>query len=396
MNTSSQVSRKPDVPLFAATLLLMGLGVVMVYSSSSVIASEKFASSEFFFKRQLVRFGLALGVMVLLRWIDYHALLRYGRLLVLVGLGLLVFAVVPRLGLSVGEVRGARRAIGLASLSLQPAEAVRLAFLIYLADTLSRRQTEVERFKRFMAPPLVILAVILGLLLAQPDLGTALATMAVAFGVLFVAGARMGPFLLTALVGALAGTLSAIADPYRLSRVRAFWDSLHGRLDLLGAGWQANQSLIGLGSGGWWGVGLGESRQKFFFLPDPHTDFIFSVIGEELGFVGAAVVLGVFLFFVWRGIRIAMRAPDLSGFLLAGGITISVFIYVAINVGVTTSILPTTGLPMPFVSYGGSSLLFNAAGVGILLNISQQLTRAGARPPWLKRRSSGRRVGLVR
>jgi len=387
MTSSTPVSRKPDVPLFAVTLILMGLGVVMVYSSSSVIASEKFASSAFFFKRHLVRFGLALGVMLVLRWIDYHTLLRYGRVFILLGMGLLVFAVVPRLGLSIGEVRGARRAIGLASLSLQPAEAVRLAFVVYLADTLSRRQMEVESFRRFMAPPLVILGVITGLLVAQPDLGTALAIMGVVLAVLVMSGCRVGPLVLCVLGGGVVGGLMAMASAYRWERVRTLWVYLNGRPDLLGAGWRGNQSVVGLGSGGWWGVGLGESRQKFFFLPDPHTDFIFSVIGEELGFAGAAVVLGLFLFFFWRGLRIALHAPDLAGLLLAGGISVSVFLYFVINVAVTTSLIPTTGLAMPFVSYGGSSLLLNAAGVGILLNISQQVHRGAVRPSWLKRRT---------
>jgi cell division protein FtsW len=391
MSAGKQISRKPDVPLFGITLLLMGLGVVMVYSSSSAIASERFASSAFFFKRHAVRLALALGVMLALRWIDYHALLRGGRVFMAIGLGLLALAVVPNLGLSAGEVRGASRAIRFASLSLQPAEAVRLAFLIYLASTLSRRQIEIGDAKRFLAPPLVILAIIVGLLLAQPDLGTALATMAVVFGVLFIAGARLGPLALSAGFGAVGGGLLAVASPYRLERIHTFFDFLRGKPDVLGSGWHINQSLIGLGSGGWWGVGFGESRQKFFFLPDPHTDSIFSVIGEELGFVGAAVVLLLFLLFVWRGVRIALRAPDLPGLLLAGGITISVFVYFAINVAVTMSLLPATGLPMPFVSYGGSSLIFNAAGVGILLNISQQMTRARARSSGHKRRPSRRR-----
>ncbi len=388
----SQLGRKPDIPLFGAALLLMGLGVVMVYSSSSVIASEKFASSEFFFKRHLVRCGLALGVLLLFRWIDYRALVRGGKIFVMLGLALLVLAVVPNLGLSSGEVRGASRAVRLASLTLQPAEAVRLGFLIYLAGALSRKQEDIHDFKRFLGPPLAILALIVVLLLAQPDLGTALATMAIVFGVLYIAGARLVPLALSVLVGVAAGGLLAAASPYRWARVRSFLDFVQGKPDVLGSGWHVNQSLIGLGSGGLWGVGFGESRQKFFFLPDPHTDSIFAVIGEELGFVGAALVLTLFLFFIWRGVRIALRAPDVSGMLLAGGITLSVFVYSAINAGVTTSLLPATGLPMPFVSYGGSALLFNAAGVGILLNISQQSTGTGIRPSWKGQRAPSRRA----
>jgi cell division protein FtsW len=269
---------------------------------------------------------------------------------------------------------------------------VRLGFLIYLAGALSRRQTDVHDFGRFLAPPLAILAVIVALLLAQPDLGTALATMAIVFGVLYIAGARLAPLALSGFAGAAAGGLLAMASPYRWARVESFLDFIRGKPDVLGAGWHVNQSLIGLGSGGLWGVGFGASRQKFFFLPDPHTDSIFAVIGEELGFIGAALVLTLFLFFIWRGIRIALRAPDLSGMLLAGGISISVFVYFVVNVAVTTSLLPATGLPMPFVSYGGSSLLFNAAGVGMLLNISQQSRGTGVRPSWKERRPSRRRT----
>ncbi len=372
--------------------MLMGLGVVMVYSSSCVIASERFASSAFFVKRHAVRFSLALAVMLALRWVDYHALLKGGRVFVGIGLGLLALAVVPNLGLSAGEVRGASRAIRIASLSIQPAEAVRLALLIYMAGILGHRQIEIGDFRRFMAPPLVILAVIVILLLAQPDLGTAVVTMAVVFGMFFIAGAGLGPLAVSVGAGVLAGGVLAVASPYRLQRVQTYWDFITGNPDVLGSGWHVKQSLIALGSGGLLGVGFGESRQKMFFLPDPHTDSIFSVIGEELGFVGAAVVLVLFLFFVWRGVRIALRAPDLPGLLLAGGITMSVFIYFAVNVAVTMSLLPATGLPMPFVSYGGSSLLFNAAGVGILLNISQQMTRAQARPSWQRRRPARRRV----
>ncbi len=397
MNRSaSGLTRKPDIPLFAAALLLMGLGVVMVYSSSSVIASEKFASSEFFFKRHLVRFALAMGVLLALRWIDYHTLVRGGKAFLALGLALLVLAVVPNLGLSSGEVRGASRAIRLASLTLQPAEAVRMGFLIYLAGTLSRRQNEIHDSRRYLVPPLVILAVIAGLLLAQPDLGTAMATMAIIFGVLYISGARLGPLALGALTGVAAGGLLAATTPYRWARVRSFLDFARGKPDVLGDGWHINQSLIGLGSGGLWGVGFGESRQKFFFLPDPHTDSIFAVIGEELGFVGAALVLTLFLFLIWRGIRIALKAPDLPGMLLAGGITISVFVYFAINVAVTISLLPVTGLPMPFVSYGGSSLLFNAAGVGILLNISSQSGAPGIRPSPREKVSSKVRKGRRR
>lgn len=382
--------RKPDIPLFAVTLALMGLGVAMVYSSSSVIASENFDSSEFFIKRQAVRFFLALGVLLLLRWVDYHALLRGGRMFLFLSLGLLAVSVVPTAGLSAGTVRGASRAIRVASLTLQPAEAVRLAFLIYLAGLLSRRQSESENFKRFLAPPLVILAVIVGLLLAQPDLGTAMATMAVVFVVLFVAGAQWKPLALVGLGGMAAGTLLAVLSPYRLERIMTFFAVLSGRADASDSGWHVTQSILSLGSGGLWGVGFGESLQKLFYLPEPYTDSIFCVIGEEFGFVGAGLVLVLYLVFVWRGIRVAMRAPDLSGMILAAGVTASVFVYFLINVAVTLSLVPATGLPLPFVSYGGSSLLFQAAGVGILLSISQQGGVPQSVSPWKARRARGR------
>jgi cell division protein FtsW len=252
--------------------------------------------------------------------------------------------------------------------SFQPAEAAKLAMALYLANFLANRGARLREFRRGVVPPLLITGLMFGLILAQPDLGSALSIGLVTFVMLFVGGARVTHLVGLVLIG-IPGVLAAIlGEEYRRRRLLAFLDPW---ADPQGAGFHIIQSLLALGSGGLLGVGLGNSRQKFFYLPERHTDFIFSILGEELGLIGTGAVVVLFALFAYRGFRVARRAPDQFSSLLAAGITTMVVLQAVLNIGVTTGVLPITGVPLPFLSFGGSSLLFTMIASGMLLNISQ-------------------------
>lgn len=363
--------RAPDYWLYLPVIGLAGLGVVMVYSASAIVAADRYGDAAYFLKRQTLWVALGGVAMLLAQRIHYAALRRFAPIFLLLALAALVLVLVPGIGRVAG---GARRWITLGGpLSFQPAEAAKLALALYLANFLAARGDRLRDFRRSVLPPLVITAMMFGLILAQPDLGSALLVGLITVVMLFVAGARI-VHLAGLLAAALPGLLVAIfGEEYRRRRLLAFLDPW---ADPQGAGFHIIQSLLALGSGGLVGVGLGNSRQKFFYLPERHTDFIFSILGEELGLLGTAAVLGLFALFAYRGFRIARRAPDRFGALLASGITMMVLIQAVLNIGVTTGVLPITGVPLPFLSFGGSSLLFTMISAGVLLNISQY-----ARPP---------------
>lgn len=358
--------RAPDFWLYVPVIVLAGIGVVMVYSASSIVAADRYGDAAYFLKRQLVWVGLGGVAMLLAQRIYYAALRRFTPLLLLLALAALILVLVPGIGRVAG---GARRWISLGGpLSVQPAEAAKLVLTLYLANFLTVRADGLRDFRRGVLPPLLITGLMFGLILLQPDLGSAMLIGMVTFIMLFVAGARLTHLAgLTAL--GISGVLVAIlGEEYRRRRLLAFLDPW---ADPQGAGFHIIQSLLALGSGGVLGVGLGNSRQKFFYLPERHTDFIFSILGEELGLVGTGAVIAMFALFAYRGFRAARRAPDQFGALLAAGITTMILIQAVLNIGVTTGVLPITGVPLPFLSFGGSSLLFTMIAAGVLLNISQ-------------------------
>ncbi|MGH7265163.1 MAG: putative lipid II flippase FtsW [Candidatus Rokuibacteriota bacterium] len=355
----------PDSVLFLVVLGLLGLGVVMVYSASAIIATERFGDPYLFLKKQCFWAALGLSVLWAAMAVDY----RRWRGLVLpilgVSIALLILVLVPAVG---QEINGTRRWLRWGPVSFQPTELAKLALVLYLADFLARRQADLNGFWRGFVPPLVVSGAMAGLILKQPDLGSSVALMAVVLCMLFVAGARL-PHMTLVAAAAVPIILFAVGGAsYRLRRVLAFLDPW---ADPRGAGFQIIQSYLALAGGGLTGRGLGESKQKLFYLPEPHTDFIFAIAGEELGFAGAVLIVGGFALLLWRGIRIGLRVADPFGALTAIGITAMLATQALVNLGVVVGLLPTKGLPLPFVSFGGSSLLVAMAGVGVLLNISQ-------------------------
>jgi cell division protein FtsW len=281
---------------------------------------------------------------------------------------LLVLVLIPGIG---KVVNGARRWIDLKLFALQPSEIAKLSMVFFMAESLTRQQDRITNFMKGLVPHLLVLLVVFGLILKEPDLGTALAIGGTVFLMFFASGAKI--IHLGSLVGlGVIGVITAIiAEPYRMRRITAFADPWQDPLD---TGYHIIQSLYALGSGGLFGLGLGRSREKFLYLPEPHTDFIFAILGEELGFIGTVTVVLLFFLFAWRGYKIAISAPDTFGSILAAGLTTMISLQAMMNIAVVTASMPVTGIPLPFVSYGGSALLFTMAGVGVLLNISRHMT----------------------
>jgi len=375
---------KPDRLLLALTLLLVAVGIVMVYSSSVVVAQERYHTSSFFLKRHLFRALLGLLALAVMIRIDYHrweGLAGFGMLLSLLLLSLILL---PWIGLN-GHQSGSQvsRHISLPMLRFQPSELVKLVMVFYLARQLTRKEKLIGDFKQGLLPSVCVIGLSLLLIVLEPDLGTAIVIGLLAITMFLVAGVRWIHLLALGTVGLAGAAAFVLSAPYRMRRVLTFLDPTW---DPGGASYQLRQSLISLGSGGVFGVGLGNSRQKLLFLPEPHTDFVFSILGEELGFIGVLIILSLFLLLAWRGIRAARQAGDRFGFLLGVGITASIFINMAVNVAVVASLCPTTGLPLPFISYGGSSLLMNLIGMGVLINISR--SRSQKKSPWVKRRAA--------
>jgi cell division protein FtsW len=355
---------RADRPLLISTLLLLGVGLVMVFSASAIMSEARFGSAYLFLRKQLAWDALGLLALFACQQIDYHRWQRWARggLIVTVLLLVLVLFVGPR-------VKGARRWIQYGMISFQPSELAKLALILGLSDFLDRHKSQLKDFKKGFLPLCAMIGIVCGLILAEPDLGTPMMLAAVSLALLFVAGARWRHLGGTALAGAVPAYLLLIRVAYRRRRLVAF---LNPWADPRGAGYQVAQSILAFGSGGLFGKGLGASTLKLLYLPDPHTDFIFPIIGEELGFLGAMGLILLFIFWGLRGWQVAKHSPDLFGQLLACGITSWVLIQAAINMGVSCGLLPTKGLPLPFVSFGGSSLIITLAAVGILLNISAQ------------------------
>jgi cell division protein FtsW len=359
--------RPPAYYALLSTIVVLNLvGLVMVLSSSSVEALANYGSSWLFFKRQLAWTILGLGGLAVTCRIDYRVLRRLVGPLLVASTVLLLLVLVPGLGVA---VNGSTRWLGRGSLRFQPSELAKFALLVFCADVLTRRAANVGDWRFVLRPVGLMFCFFGGLVMLQPDMGTTIVLAMLTGTILFVGGLRLRHLALVLCGGLGAGTLLAIVEPYRRARLLSFIDPF---ADAKSGGYQVAQSLIALGSGGWTGVGLGAGRAKWLFLPNAHTDFIFAVIGEELGLVGCALVLFLFGALAVLGVRTALRAPDRFGTLLAAGITGWVVGQAIVNVGAVTGMLPVTGVPLPFVSFGGSALLFTMCAAGVLLNVARQ------------------------
>jgi cell division protein FtsW len=362
--------RNIRINLFTVTVMLMCIGVVMIYSSSSIYAWEHYKDGFFFLKRHLIFMLIGVLLTFIVMCIDYRRLQRFAKPMLLIAIFLLVLVMIPGIG---REVSGARRWFRFKFISFQPSEFMNLAMIIYVADFIARKGNLIKSFTKGFLPPVCALGCCVLLVLVQPDLGSTVAISSVVFIMLFVAGTRIEYLLSIILASLPALYLLIFSVPYRRARVMAF---LNPWMDPRGTGFQIIQSQIALGSGGLLGVGLGHSRQKLFYLPAAHTDFIFSIIGEELGLLGTLTVIVLFIIFIQQGIKVIKNASDKFGYFLALGLVSMVTIKAAINIGVSCGALPTKGLPLPFISYGGSSFVFDMVSVGILINIA----RAGEYP----------------
>lgn len=361
----TQVRSYPDTLIIVATLLLLGIGVVIVYSASAVLSAQKFDDSFFYAKRQLMWAVLGIISMFVMMNYEYHKLKKIAKPLLIICFIFLVAVAIP----GIGQVRGGSRAwLGIGSLGIQPSEFAKLGLIIFFAYMLSKNQDKITEFKRGLLPPLAIVISAVGLIMLEPDLGQSVVIMGTAIIIIFAAGAQVKHLLGLASLAIPAFVALVVVAPYRLKRIFAFMDPWQFPLD---AGYHIIQSMYAIGPGGVLGLGLGRSRQKFLYLPEPQTDFVFSILAEELGFIGGATVLLLFLLLVWRGLRTAITAPDTFGALLAVGITGMIAVQVIINIGVVTGSMPVTGITLPLISYGGSSLTLMLTGIGILLNISR-------------------------
>jgi len=353
-----------DTTLFAVSVALVGMGLVMVWSASSALAQERHGNAYHFLVRQVVWACLGLAVMVTAMRFDYRKLRQpavvYSTIVAATVLLIVVLFLRP--------VNDTHRWIRLGALSFQPAELAKLSLILFLAYHLERKGEKVNEFLPSLFPALLLLGWFSFLVFIQPDLGTAATLVVIGCVMLFLAGVRLRYFA-TLAVPALALLYQAVmAAAYRRDRIEAF---LNPYSDPRGSGYQVIQSLIAVGTGGASGVGLMEGRQKLFYLPYPYSDFIYAVIGEELGFLGAAAVVAAFVVFLWRGIRAAWKAPDPFATYLAAGLTLSVVIQALVNVSVVLGLLPAKGIPLPLISAGGTSLVLTLLGVGVILNVSQ-------------------------
>jgi cell division protein FtsW len=362
---SPQMEPSPlDVTLAATLVGLIAFGVVMVYSASAVYANNMFGSGSHFVIRQAVFAAVAFVVLIIFTRIDMTLLRRstYPVLLIAV---LMMIAVALGFGRSAG---GAARWLALGPVNVQPAELAKLAMIMWLAHSLAKKAHRVRTFSIGFLPHVLVAGLLMLLCLAQPDFGSAVMIALLTFVVLFAAGAKAGYLLGCVLLAVPVGYAAIASSPYRMRRIMAFLEPFEHRQ---GAGYQITESLMSFGSGGWTGVGLGDGRQKLLFLPEAHTDFISAIVGEELGFIGVAFLCSAFAWLVFRGLRAAWRAQDEYAGYLAAGMTLFIGLQAFTNLAVAMGLLPTKGLALPFVSYGGSSLLVNAAAAGIILNTSR-------------------------
>ncbi len=357
--------RNIRINLLIITVILICIGIVMIYSASSIYAWERYQDSLFFLKRHISFLLIGVLIAFFVMVVDYRKFSVYAKPLLIISFILLILVLIPGIG---REVSGARRWFRFKFLSFQPSELINLALIIYTADFISRKGNLIKSFWKGFMPPLFILGGAAVLIMLQPDLGTTLALGVVIFVMLFVAGVRSS-YLLGVLLASLPLIYMLIFSvPYRRMRIMAF---LNPWFDPKGSGFQIIQSQVALGSGGFFGVGLGHSKQKLFYLPAAHTDFIFSIIGEELGLIGTIGIIILFMLFIRQVIKILKNTHNRFGYFLGLGLTLMICLKAVVNIGVSCGLLPTKGLPLPFISYGGSSFVFDMVSVGIIMNIAR-------------------------
>jgi cell division protein FtsW len=355
---------KSDRVLFTATLLLICVSVVMVYSASAVLALERFGQPYLFLTKQALWSVLGLAVLVVAMRVDYRTYKNEAFIWCLLGAVTLMLVAV----LFSAPVNGTRRWFGVGGLGIQPSELAKIACVFFTALILERRMHRIDELPYSLLPIGLIVGLIVALILLQPDFGTSVSLALVVAVMIFAAGLHYKYFVGLALAAIPAVYLVLMSASYRRRRLLAFWDPW---ADPLGDGFQIIQSLVAVGTGGVFGRGLMAGVQKLFYLPEPHTDFIYAVISEELGLIGATAILICFCVIAWRGLRIATRADDTFGSFVALGLTTMIAAQAFINISVVLGLMPTKGIPLPLVSFGGSSLLINLLGMGVLLNISQ-------------------------
>ncbi len=362
-------AQKPKTPaaydgiLLFAVLFLVGMGLVMVYSASSAVALERYGSDIYFLKKQAIFAGLGICALAICRHLPYRWLLPMAYPLLGTALVLLTAVLLSGHGVTAG---GSTRWLRLGPINFQPSEVARFALVVYLAYSLGRKQPRVKEFSIGFLPHVIVLMLLCSLILLQPDFGSAVILAAITWTMLFVGGVRIRHLALAFAVAAPLMVYAAIQEPYRIQRLMVFVDPWK---DPQGDGYQIIHALMAFGSGQITGSGLGQGMQKLFYLPEPHTDFIFAVVGEELGLVGVGAILLLYGLVIWRGFTIARRATDPFAMLLALGLTAALALQICINMMVTLGLLPTKGLTLPFLSYGGTSLLMSMAMVGVLMNI---------------------------
>jgi len=364
MENVSSPPRKPDIILLLTTLVLITIGTVMVYSSSSILAIEKFKDGQYFLKKQIFFVVLGMGMMVLMTKIHYERLKRFAYPGLLVSMVLLSLLLIPHVGIKAG---GATRWLRIGIFSFQVTEMVKIVMVLFLAHLLTRKIKYVTDFKKGVLVPLSVTILMVILILLEPDFGTAVIITSILILMLYLSGCRILHLAGLAALFAPAGIWLIFHKSYRLERMMSFLDPWK---DPSRSGFQIIQSLLSFGSGGTFGVGIGDSMQKLFYLPEPHTDFILSIIAEEGGFISVVFVLGFFVIFIIRGFLISFKAPDLFSTLLAAGLTMLIALEAFINIAGVMGLIPLKGLALPFISYGGTSLIMSLTAVGILLNIS--------------------------
>ncbi|NLP02921.1 MAG: cell division protein FtsW [Fibrobacter sp.] len=356
---------KMDIGLFTALLIMLGFGIIFVYSSSFALAQYRFGGSDFFLSRQTIRAVVAIISFMVFINVDYHLWGRLSNLIYVIAVGMLVFVLfLP----DSHAVNGAKRWISLGPVSFQVSDVARMAIILLLARSCEKAGAEIREWSVLLTNLLKIGLVCI-LILLEPNFSTCMILALTGLAILFLSGAKFLHLASLFLAVVPVAAFLVLKTPYRRARLTGFLQMSDNTSSL---GYQTYQSLIGLGNGGIFGVGIGKGEQKFFYLPEPHTDFAISIMGEEIGFLGLMIIMALFAFIVYRGMRIALRAPDRMGQLMAFGFSFVIASYVIVHACVGTGLIPTTGVPLPFLSYGGMSLIFMMSSMGILLNISSQ------------------------
>lgn len=357
-----------DTVLFATVLILLGIGIIMILSASSHLGNLRYGSPYYFFVRQIIWATLGIAIMLFVSRIDYKLYKKYAKLIFAVSIGFLVLVLIP--GVGSGEIRGAKRWIDLGFIDFQPSEIAKLAVIIYLSARLSKNYKKLDKFFTGIFPNFLGVILVAVLLYLEPHYSALAIICGISAILVFAAGAKIKYFVICILTALPVGLLGIFIADYRADRIFGF---LNPWADPLDTGWQVIQSLYAIGSGGVFGLGLGKSMQKYLYLSDAHNDFILAIVGEELGLVGMALVIGLFITLAVRGIIIATKSKDMFAGLLAIGITVLISTQVILNIAIVTGWFPVTGMPVPFLSYGGTSMIIFSTMIGILLNISRNV-----------------------